>query len=85
VHASIGDHLGIEFPIFAFSHCQDVVAAVNQVGGFGILGALGHTAEGVWTGSFWLLVEEADTQPAQRLYSGAFRGLLSVPIEFTTP
>ena len=34
------DRLGIEFPIFAFSHCRDVVAAVTQAGGFGVLGAL---------------------------------------------
>ena len=30
----------IEFPIFAFSHCRDVVAAVSRAGGFGVLGAL---------------------------------------------
>ena len=31
---------GIEFPIFAFSHCRDVVAAVTNAGGMGVLGAL---------------------------------------------
>lgn len=30
---------GIEYPIFAFSHCRDVVAAVTNAGGFGVLGA----------------------------------------------
>jgi NAD(P)H-dependent flavin oxidoreductase YrpB (nitropropane dioxygenase family) len=35
------DTLGIEFPIFAFSHCRDVVAAVSKAGGFGVLGAVG--------------------------------------------
>ena len=25
--------LGIEFPLFAFSHCRDVVAAVTKAGG----------------------------------------------------
>jgi hypothetical protein len=34
------ERLGIEFPIFAFSHCRDVVAAVTNAGGFGVLGAL---------------------------------------------
>jgi NAD(P)H-dependent flavin oxidoreductase YrpB (nitropropane dioxygenase family) len=29
----------IEYPIFAFSHCRDVVAAVTNAGGFGVLGA----------------------------------------------
>jgi len=36
----ICDQLGIEFPIFAFSHCRDVVAAVSRAGGLGVLGAL---------------------------------------------
>jgi NAD(P)H-dependent flavin oxidoreductase YrpB (nitropropane dioxygenase family) len=31
--------LGIEFPLFAFSHCRDVVAEVSRAGGFGVLGA----------------------------------------------
>ena len=39
------ERLGIEFPIFAFTHCRDVVAAVSQAGGFGVLGALGFSAE----------------------------------------
>src|SRR5688500_9056620 len=30
---------GCEFPLFAFSHCRDVVAAVSRAGGFGGLGA----------------------------------------------
>lgn len=37
--------LGIEFPIFAFSHCRDVVAAVSRAGGFGVLGAVAYSAE----------------------------------------
>ncbi len=30
---------GANFPLFAFSHCRDVVAAVSKAGGFGVLGA----------------------------------------------
>lgn len=41
MHTEICDRLGIEFPIFAFSHCRDVVAAVSKAGGFGVLGAVG--------------------------------------------
>ncbi|MEE2702635.1 MAG: nitronate monooxygenase family protein [Myxococcota bacterium] len=37
--------LGIEFPIFAFTHCRDVVAAVSRAGGFGVLGAVGFSPE----------------------------------------
>ena len=35
----ICDMLGIEFPLLAFSHCRDVVAAVSKAGGMGVLGA----------------------------------------------
>lgn len=41
----ICDMLGIEFPIFAFSHCRDVVAAVTRAGGFGVLGAIAFDPE----------------------------------------
>jgi NAD(P)H-dependent flavin oxidoreductase YrpB (nitropropane dioxygenase family) len=37
--------LRIEFPIFAFTHCRDVAAAVTKAGGFGVLGALGSTPD----------------------------------------
>ena len=33
--------LDIEFPLIAFSHCRDVVAAVSKAGGMGVLGAVG--------------------------------------------
>ncbi|MBI2705509.1 MAG: nitronate monooxygenase [Actinobacteria bacterium] len=35
--------LGIDLPIFAFSHCRDVVAAVTNAGGCGVLGAVAHS------------------------------------------
>ncbi len=31
--------LGCEVPVFAFSHCRDVVVEVTKAGGFGVLGA----------------------------------------------
>ena len=39
------EKLGIEFPIFAFTHCRDVVAAVSNAGGLGVLGAVGFSAD----------------------------------------
>lgn len=45
MQTAITDMLGIEFPIFAFSHCRDVVAAVTKAGGLGVLGAVSHTPE----------------------------------------
>ncbi|MGD0379296.1 MAG: nitronate monooxygenase family protein [Acidimicrobiales bacterium] len=41
----VTDMLGVEFPILAFSHCRDVVAAVTKAGGFGVLGAVAHTPD----------------------------------------
>ncbi|MEZ0359612.1 monooxygenase [Mycobacterium sp. ENV421] len=39
------DDLDIEYPIFAFTHCRDVVVAVSKAGGFGVLGAVGFSPE----------------------------------------
>ena len=39
----VAEMLGVEYPIVAFSHCRDVVAAVTNAGGFGVLGAVAHT------------------------------------------
>lgn len=37
--------LGIQLPLFAFTHCRDVVVEVSRAGGIGILGAVGMTPE----------------------------------------
>jgi NAD(P)H-dependent flavin oxidoreductase YrpB (nitropropane dioxygenase family) len=37
--------LGCEFPLFAFSHCRDVVVAVSKAGGFGVLGGVMFTPD----------------------------------------
>ena len=42
---SLTETFDIEFPLFAFSHCRDVVAAVSRNGGFGVLGAVELTPE----------------------------------------
>ena len=41
----VTEMFGIEFPIFAFTHCRDVVVAVSKAGGLGVLGAAIHTDE----------------------------------------
>jgi hypothetical protein len=48
------DMLGIEFPLFAFSHCRDVVAAVSRAGGFGVFGATSHSPETVEQELKWI-------------------------------
>jgi NAD(P)H-dependent flavin oxidoreductase YrpB (nitropropane dioxygenase family) len=45
MHTPICQRLGIEFPLFAFSHCRDVVAAVSKAGGMGVLGVAGYSTE----------------------------------------
>lgn len=39
------ERLGIQIPLFAFSHCRDVVVAVSKAGGMGVFGAGSHTPE----------------------------------------
>ncbi|MFN8071174.1 MAG: nitronate monooxygenase family protein [Mycobacterium sp.] len=54
MHTPICDELGIEFPIFAFTHCRDVVVAVSRAGGFGVLGAVGFTPEQLEIECAWI-------------------------------
>lgn len=41
----ICERLGCELPIFAFSHCRDVIVEVTRAGGFGVLGAATFSPE----------------------------------------
>ena len=50
----IAQTLGIDVPIFAFSHCRDVIAAVTNAGGMGVLGAAWMTAEELEMSIEWL-------------------------------
>jgi NAD(P)H-dependent flavin oxidoreductase YrpB (nitropropane dioxygenase family) len=45
MNSELCKRLGIEVPIFAFTHCRDVAVAVSRAGGLGVLGAVGFTAE----------------------------------------
>lgn len=51
---AVADMLGIEYPILAFSHCRDVVAAVTNAGGFGVLGAVAHTPKQLEIDLAWI-------------------------------
>lgn len=50
----ICDMFGIEFPLVAFSHCRDVVAAVTNAGGMGVLGAVAYTPESLEHELAWI-------------------------------
>ncbi|MGI9645029.1 MAG: nitronate monooxygenase [Ilumatobacteraceae bacterium] len=80
---TITDMFGIEFPIFAFSHCRDVVAAVSKAGGVGVLGAVGHSPRALEIDLDWIEAEVGDRPygvdlivPAK--YAGSDQGGLSI-------
>ncbi len=45
MRTKLADELGLEFPVFAFTHCRDVAAAVSKAGGLGVLGVAAHSLE----------------------------------------
>ncbi|HEY9555392.1 MAG TPA: nitronate monooxygenase, partial [Acidimicrobiales bacterium] len=51
------DLVGIDVPIFGFSHCRDVVAAVTNAGGCGVLGAVAHSPEQLDVDLAWIEAE----------------------------
>jgi NAD(P)H-dependent flavin oxidoreductase YrpB (nitropropane dioxygenase family) len=56
------DLFRIDLPIFAFSHCRDVVAAVSRAGGMGVLGALAFSPEQLEVELKWI-DEHVDGKP----------------------
>ena len=48
------EKLGCELPIFAFSHCRDVVVEVTRAGGFGVLGASTFSPEQLEAELLWI-------------------------------
>ena len=57
MRTAVTDMFGIEFPILAFSHCRDVVAAVTKAGGLGVLGATAHSPEALGIDLKWIQEE----------------------------
>lgn len=51
---TIRNLVGVDFPLFAFSHCRDVVAAVTRAGGFGVLGGSSFTPESLEEELKWI-------------------------------
>jgi len=54
VRTAAADLVGIDVPIFGFSHCRDVVAAVTNAGGCGVLGAVAHSPEQLDVDLTWI-------------------------------
>lgn len=62
MRTDIAKALDIDVPIFAFSHCRDVVAAVTKAGGLGVLGAAWMTPDELEMSIEWL-EKEVDGKP----------------------
>lgn len=87
----ICEMLGVDFPLLAFSHCRDVVAAVSRAGGFGVLGATGHTMESLETELAWIDAH-VDGKPygldvliPENLVTGGAKGLTRASIMDKVP
>ncbi|MBV9515581.1 MAG: nitronate monooxygenase [Mycobacteriaceae bacterium] len=81
--------LGIDIPLLAFSHCRDVVAAVTNAGGFGVLGAVTLTPQELDQELDWIeaqvrgkpygvdvIVPETSVGKGQRLTSEQFAQMI---------
>jgi NAD(P)H-dependent flavin oxidoreductase YrpB (nitropropane dioxygenase family) len=60
MHTRLAEELGLEFPIFAFTHCRDVAAAVSKAGGLGVLGVAGHSSRHLKMELEWIENEVGD-------------------------
>ena len=60
MRTQIARDLGLEFPLFAFTHCRDVAAAVSKAGGLGVLGVAGHSLDNLKMELEWIEKEVGD-------------------------
>jgi NAD(P)H-dependent flavin oxidoreductase YrpB (nitropropane dioxygenase family) len=75
MRTAMNDLLDFEVPIFSFSHCRDVTAAVTNAGGVGVQGAVAHTPKELEIDLAWI---ESEIQP------GATYGVdLLMPAKFS--
>ncbi len=78
------DMFGIDVPIFAFTHCRDVVVAVSKAGGLGVLGAAAHSPRGLEIDLAWIEEELRGEHPygvdviVPAKYAGSDEGGLKV-------
>ena len=62
MNSRLCEMFGIEVPVFAFSHCRDVVVEVSKAGGLGVLGMARMSAERVHAELQWI-DEHIDGRP----------------------
>lgn len=54
MQTELSKKLGLDIPLFAFTHCRDVVVAVSKAGGLGVFGAVGYSPEQLKTELDWI-------------------------------
>ena len=54
LHTRLCEEYGAEYPIVAFAHTKDVIAAVTNAGGIGVLGALSMEPEEIRSAIHWI-------------------------------
>jgi NAD(P)H-dependent flavin oxidoreductase YrpB (nitropropane dioxygenase family) len=54
MRTKLAEEMGLEFPIFAFTHCRDVAAAVSKAGGLGVLGVAAPSVENMKMELEWI-------------------------------
>ncbi|MDH3685124.1 MAG: nitronate monooxygenase family protein [Myxococcales bacterium] len=62
MRSKLAEEMGLEFPVFAFTHCRDVAAAVSKAGGLGVLGVVGHSTKNLQMELEWI-ANEVDGKP----------------------
>jgi NAD(P)H-dependent flavin oxidoreductase YrpB (nitropropane dioxygenase family) len=60
MRSKLAEEMGLDFPIFAFTHCRDVAAAVSKAGGLGVLGVAGHSLKNLEMEMDWIEQEVGD-------------------------
>jgi NAD(P)H-dependent flavin oxidoreductase YrpB (nitropropane dioxygenase family) len=60
MRSKLAQEMGLEFPIFAFTHCRDVAAGVSKAGGLGVLGVAGHSLKALRMELEWIENEVGD-------------------------
>jgi NAD(P)H-dependent flavin oxidoreductase YrpB (nitropropane dioxygenase family) len=60
MYTALAQELGLEFPIFAFTHCRDVAASVSKAGGMGVFGVSSQTEAGIRAELEWIENEIGD-------------------------
>ena len=54
MRSKLAEDLGLDMPVFAFTHCRDVAAAVSKAGGLGVLGVAGHSKKNLKSELEWI-------------------------------